>query len=77
MTNVDFSPKPYRVERRLHVGQPWALIAESDSHDQAREEAEKTVREWSGFARIIVQHVIERVDAGQLARAKRRRRVAA
>lgn len=72
MTNVGFSPAPYRVERRLHVGQPWMLVGEADSHDDARAMMRKTVEDYEGFARCIVQHVIERFDAGQLPRSKRR-----
>jgi hypothetical protein len=72
MTNVDFNPKPYRVERRLHVGQPWMLVGEADSHEEALRMMRESVEQYEGFARAIVQHVIERFDAGQLPRSKRR-----
>lgn len=76
MTNVDFNPKPYRVERRLHVGQPWMLVEEADSHGDALRIADRTVDQWDGFARVVVQHVIHRCDTGTL-RARRRRRAKA
>lgn len=73
MTNIDFSPKPYRIERRLHIGQPWMLVDEADSHDEALRKADASVDEWDGYARVVVQHVIHRCDTGTL-RARRRRR---
>lgn len=72
MTNVDFSPKPYRIEWRLGRT-PWALAAESDSHDDARRLAREHVEKFGGFSRVVVQHVIERFDAGM----QKRRRSAA
>jgi hypothetical protein len=76
---VDFSPKPYRVERRLHIGQPWMLVEEADSHSDALALARGTVKQYDGYARVIVQHVIERFDHGMLRRARgsRRRQAAA
>lgn len=61
--SADYDLKPYRVEWR-HGATTWVLAKEgNDSHEEARDDAKAHVDEYGGEARVIVQHVIERVKA--------------
>ena len=62
--SAEYDLKPYRVEWQHNRVTTWVLGAKGgyDSHDEAREAALKHVADFGGFARVVVQHVIERVS---------------
>lgn len=55
--------QPYRVEARGGLSDQWMRVGEHGSHDDARRSAAAYVKKWPAVyeARVIVQHVIERV----------------
>jgi hypothetical protein len=64
--------QPYRVEFQRHIGITWLKLGEFDSHSEALAAAEEHVEEYEGFARVVCQHIIHRVNFSDITQKRRR-----
>jgi hypothetical protein len=55
---IDVNTPPYRVEWRQSLGARWLLIDQAGTREEADDLAEKALKDYNGYVRLITQHVI-------------------